>query len=90
MDRAISLNLKYYVPGHGPVGDVKVAYLQREYFDTLYKQVGIYYEEGLEDFEMKPKVLGALAKFKDWTGFDEQFGKHISLAKLEIEKSEFE
>ncbi len=90
LDKAISLKAKYYVPGHGPTGDVSLVHLQREYMTILYTQVQKYYEEGLEDFEMKPKVESALSKFKDWAGFDVELGKHISLAKLEIEKAEFE
>jgi len=90
LDRAISLNKKHYVPGHGPSGDVKIVKLQREYFNTLYTQVEKYYEDGLEDFEMKPKIEAALSKFKNWSGFEHELGKHISLAKLEVEKAEFE
>ncbi len=90
LDKAISLNLAHYVPGHGMTGDVKIVQLQREYFDTLYRQVSIYAEEGLEDFEIKPKILPLFSQFTDWDGFDEQFGKQISLAKLEFEKAEFE
>lgn len=90
LDRAISLNKQFYVPGHGPTGDVKIVKLQREYFNTLYTQVEKYYEEGLEDFEMKPKIEKALSQFKNWSGFEDTLGKHISLAKLEVEKSEFE
>jgi len=90
LDRAISLNKQFYVPGHGPSGDVKLVKLQREYFNTLYTQVEKYYEEGLEDFEMKPKIEAALSKFKNWLGFEHELGKHISLAKLEVEKAEFE
>ena len=90
LDRAISLQSKHYVPGHGPTGDVKLAEVQREYFDTLYSMVAEFYEEGLEDFEMKPKIEAALIKFKNWSGFEDQLGNHISLAKLEVEKAEFE
>ncbi len=90
LDLAISLNNKIYVPGHGPSGDVKLVKLQREYFNTLYTMVEKLYEEGLEDFEMKPQIEKALLKFKNWSGFKEELGKHISLAKLEVEKAEFE
>jgi len=90
LDRAISLKKKHYVPGHGPSGDVKLVQLQRDYFNTLYTLVEQYNEEGLEDFEMKPKIKVALRKYKDWAGFENQLGKHISLAKLEVEKAEFE
>ena len=90
LDKAISLNLKHYVPGHGMSGDVKIVGVQREYFDTIYSRVSMYADEGLEDFEMKPKIMPLMLKFKNWHGFDEQFGKHISLAKLEFERAEFE
>lgn len=90
MDRAISLKKKHYVPGHGPSGDVKLPQLQREYLNVLYSQVEKFYEEGLEDFEMKAKIEAKLSKFKGWAGFSEELGKHISLAKLEVEKAEFE
>lgn len=90
LDKAISINASYYVPGHGPTGDVKIMHLQREYFDTLYQQVENYTDEGLEDFEMKEKVVPELKKFSQWNGFEEEVGKHISLAKLEVEQAEFE
>jgi len=90
LDRAISLKKQFYVPGHGPSGGVKLPKLQREYFNTLYSLVEKYNEEGLEDFEMKPKIEAALSQFKDWSGFEDELGKHISLAKLEVEKAEFE
>lgn len=90
LDLAIGLNKKYYVPGHGDTGDVSIVKMQRKYYDTLYQQVSAYYEEGLEDFEMKPKVEAALVEFKDWSNFEAELGKHISLAKLEAERAEFE
>lgn len=90
LEKAEALNLNYYVPGHGPTGGVEIVQLQKEFFEILYGKVKIYYEQGLEDFEMKPKIKAALAKFKDWAGFDQELGKQISLAKLEIEAAEFE
>lgn len=90
LDLAMGLQLEYYVPGHGDTGDVNIVKLQREYYDTLYQKVNEYYDEGLEDFEMKLKIEAALSKFKDWSNFDKELGKHISLAKLEAEKAAFE
>ncbi len=89
-DIAIKLGLKHYVPGHGPTGDVSIIKMQRDYLAIIYKQVAHYYEEGLADFEMKPKIVKSLKAFKNWAGFDKQVGKHISLAMLEIERAEFE
>lgn len=90
VEKARSLNLKHYVPGHGSTGGVAIVDMQHEYLDTLYQQVSAHYDEGLQDFEMKPKVEQALVKFKDWSGFEDELGKHISLAILEVEKSMFE
>jgi len=90
LDMAVDLNLKHYVPGHGPAGGVEVVKQQREYFSTLYSQVETLNDDGLEDFEMKEKIEPILAKFKDWAGFKDELGKHISLAKLEVEQAEFE
>ncbi len=89
-DKAISMNLKHYVPGHGPTGDVSIVKAQRDYLNILYTEVKKYYDEGLSDFEMKPKILPSLSAYKDWPGFDHEVGKHISLAVLEAEKAEFE
>ncbi len=89
-DRAIELNLKHYVPGHGPTGDVSIIQAQKDYLVVLYEKVTELYEEGLSDFEMKPQVVEALAMFSDWSGFEHEVGKHISLAILEVEQAAFE
>ncbi len=47
------------------------------------------YEEGISDFDMKPRIAERLSRFKDWPGFEEELGKHISLAYLEVEASAF-
>ena len=80
---------RVYVPGHGPSGDVTVPEGFRKYLDILYTTVKKYYDEGLSDFEMKDRVADALGAYADWSGFDEQLGKHISLAYLQIEEAEF-
>ncbi len=89
-DYAIDLGLKHYVPGHGPSGDVNIVKAQKDYLDILYAETGKYYEDGLSDFEMKDQIVARLTDFHDWNGFDEQVGKHISLAILEIERAAFQ
>ncbi len=87
---ALAVNARHYVPGHGKSGDKRVVNPFCTYLDTLYKEVGRLYEEGLSDYEMKPLILPKLAAFKEWSGFDEQVGKHVSLAILELEQASFE
>jgi hypothetical protein len=38
---------------------------------------------------MRPIIAEQLARFKDWPGFEEELGKHVSLAYLEVEADAF-
>ena len=90
LTKILETDSSVYVPGHGPSGDrgaVPEAY--RRYLETLYASVKRYYDEGLSDFEMKAQVAEALKDYADWSGFDEELGKHISLTYLQIEEAEF-
>lgn len=87
--RILKTNSEFYVPGHGITGDSDVPKAFNRYLDTLYTAVKQYYNEGLSDFEMKDKVAAELGEFANWSGFDEQLGKHISIAYLQIEEAEF-
>jgi hypothetical protein len=79
-----------YVPGHGPSGDRTLPENFRRYLETLYNTVKKYYDEGMSDFEMKDRVAAALNEYSGWDGFDDQLGKHISIAYLQIEAAEFQ
>jgi len=80
---------KTYVPGHGPTGDAGVPKVFQRYLEILYTTVQKYYDEGLSDFEMKDKVAEALSEYSDWSGFDEQLGRHVSVAYLQVEEAAF-
>lgn len=86
---AVAIDAKHYVPGHGPVGGVEVAKSFLDYLQTLYGEVERLYEEGLQAFEMKDTVVEKLAAYKDWVNFDDEVGRHISLAVLEAEQNAF-
>lgn len=85
----LKAGLAVHVPGHGHSGDRRISENFRAYLQTLYRSVKRHYEAGLSDFEMKPKVAADLKDFADWSGFEEQLGRHISLAYLQIEAAEF-
>jgi glyoxylase-like metal-dependent hydrolase (beta-lactamase superfamily II) len=89
-DVAINIAAKNYVPGHGQSSDVKMVGQYKNYLATLYQQVAHYYEQGMADFEMKPKVIARLKTFQNWNGFDEEVGRHLNLAMLEVEAAMFE
>ncbi len=90
IDIALASPAKIFVPGHGRSGGREVVEPYRRYLAELYAGVKALYEEGLTDFEMKPKLLPRFAFWRDWSGFEDEFGKHISLALLEVEQAEFE
>ena len=87
---AISLKLKTYVPGHGPTGGPEVVQRYRDYLNLLYEETGRLYEEGLEDYEMKGQVITRLKAWQNWSGFEDEVGRHISLAIIEAEQAAFE
>lgn len=89
LDMAEKRNANLYVPGHGPSGGKELINHHRRFITILKKEVKKYYDEGLSDFEMKPKVIKALGEYKSWSGFDENIGRLINLAYLEVESESF-
>ncbi len=90
IDAAQQYPVRVVVPGHGPTGGKELLGNYRRYLDTVYTEAAKYRDEGLEPYEMKEKIAADVAAFGNWSGFDGEFGKHISLAVLEAEQAEFE
>ncbi len=86
---ALQLPVNIVVPGHGPTGGKEVLKAYHQYLSILYEGVKQLTEEGLEDFEMKQVFEQKLANFKDWPGFEDELGRHISLAVIEAESEDF-
>lgn len=84
--RALDLDAKRYVPGHGKTGDSSFVMEQKAYFDILMAEVRRMYDEGKSDFEMKPVLADKLKAYRNWAEFDANLGLQISLAILEIEQ----
>ncbi|MHB1245041.1 MAG: MBL fold metallo-hydrolase [Sulfuriferula sp.] len=84
-DRALAVKARHYVPGHGKTADAKMVKNYRDYMIALTAEVKRQYDAGRSDYEMKDGVAAKLVAYKNWSGFNEQLGKHISLAVLEIE-----
>lgn len=84
---ALNTDAEKFVPGHGPVGGREIVEAYKTYLATLYELASKYYEEDLADFEMKPKIVEALNTYANWVNFEDEVGRHISLAILEYEGS---
>ena len=86
-DKIAAVKAKYYVPGHGPTGDVSVVTNYRMYLATLFSTVKQQYDLGKSDFEMKAGIVAKLKPYQDWNRFDLEVGPQISQAVLEVEAS---
>jgi len=89
LNRAVASGATVFVPGHGPTAGPEAATEYRDYLQAVYDGVKGFFEDDLSDFEIKPKLLPGLARWKDWTDFDSLVGSHVSLAYLEVEAAEF-
>lgn len=84
-ERAEKIAAQVFVPGHGKTGGRQIVTAYKDYLATLFAAVRSGYDAGKADFEMKPEVVGKLARWQHWNGFGDNVGRHISLAVLEIE-----
>ena len=86
---ALAMNPRHVVVGHGRSGRMNLINEFAAIYQRLRSVVAKYYEQGLMDFEMKPKVVAELAQYKDWSGFDRQIGPYISQLVRELENESF-
>lgn len=89
IETARNLQPAIVVPGHGKTGGTELLDKYQTYLSILYKNVSKYFDEDLSDFEMKPLIHEQMADFHDWSGYEDELGKHISGAYLEIEAAAF-
>lgn len=86
---ALAKKPKYVVVGHGKSGQPELINEYSYLYKTLRELVRQYQEQGLQDYEMKPKIVKALDKYKDYSGFETQLGRYISQVMLELEAEAF-
>ena len=89
IEKAKSLQASIIVPGHGKTGGTELLDNYHTYLSTLYSNVSKYFDEDMSDFEMKPLIHPQLSHYHDWSGYEDELGKHISGAYLEIEAAAF-
>lgn len=87
LEHATQLGASLYVPGHGKTGP-QAATVQPflDYLQKLKAAVQVGYDDDKADYEIKEASGDDFAKFKQWAGFEGNFGKHISKMYLEIEE----
>lgn len=87
--KALAMKPGYVVVGHGQSGKIKLVKEFAEIYQKIRSEVGKYSEQGLMDYEMKPKVVIAFDKYKHWSGFDAQIGRYINQVYTELENESF-
>jgi glyoxylase-like metal-dependent hydrolase (beta-lactamase superfamily II) len=90
LDRMLEASPEVVIPGHGNTGDKQILEAYKQYLSVVYTTAKELMDEGMEPFEMKAVIAEKLPEFKDWSGFDDELGKHVSLAVLEAEQADFE
>lgn len=89
IETGLATGANVFVPGHGLSGDMKVVSRYRDFLLNLKGSVKKYYDQDMSDFQMKPKVIKDLAKYRRWAGFDENIGRLINSVYREVESESF-
>ena len=89
INAAMKLDIEKVVPGHGATGDGNMLITYKTGLESIYQSAKELSEEGLEPYEMKEKTLQSNTAFKGWMGFEDEIGRYLSIAVLEIEQDDF-
>lgn len=89
LDSMLKRDIKVHIPGHGKTGTSTETRHFKRYMTLLWDEVKKGYDEGVADFELKDQLIPVMHDYQNWVGFDEQFGKHISIAYLQVEEADF-
>ncbi|MCF6198203.1 MAG: MBL fold metallo-hydrolase [Hyphomicrobiaceae bacterium] len=90
LQHAVALKLDHYVPGHGQSGSADIAVQPfLTYLEKMRVSVTKGYRAEKPDYKIRNDIIGEFAAYKDWAGFDSNFGKHVNKIYLEIEELEF-
>ena len=81
-------DIDVYIPGHGRSGGREVPEASLHFLEKLYASVTRYFNEGLESYEMKEKVIDDVEKYKEWSNFNEM-GRVINFVAAEVERENF-
>jgi len=84
-ERALAVPAQVFAPGHGRTAGKEIVATYRDYLSILFETAKIEHDQGKQDYEMKDTIRAKLGRYVGWAGFDHNFGRHISVAVLEIE-----
>lgn len=79
---------RIFIPGHGRTGGHEVPETALQFLLRLNASVTRYFKQGLQDYEMKDRVIREMNEYRDWHNFSEM-GRVISFAYQEVERDNF-
>ena len=85
---ALDMPVDHYVPGRGRTGGKALPRRAAALLQALIDGVAGYYDAGLRDFEMVPKLRKDLARFRQWYDFG-ALGRVVSFIYLQVENEQF-
>ena len=92
MKEVRALGCDHHLLGHGPHDTVAICDDMQQFCEIIYDGALKYMDEGLSDFEMKPKIIAEPFMqnvASNWPGYESTIGSFIGLAAAEAEKSLF-
>lgn len=88
----LKLPIDTFIPMHGKHEDKALIEDGKQFMDILYQESARHYEDGLSDFEIKPKIMAdpfMKSVVSQWPGYESGIGKFIVIALQEYENSMF-
>jgi len=89
IEKALETEVEIVVPGHGPTGGKEILGIFKSYLQTIYEASEQAVEDDKEPYEVKAELLPSMDAYHKWSGFEGEFGRHISQAMLEAEDANF-
>ena len=89
IEKALEAEVEIVVPGHGPTGGKEILGIFKSYLQTIYEASEQAIEDDKEPYEVKAELLPSMDAYHKWSGFEGEFGRHISQAMLEAEDANF-
>jgi len=88
VESVLRMPVTHYIPGHGRSGGREVPEASLRFLRQLKDSVTRHYRQGLQDYEMKERVIAELAEYRHWHNFGE-LGRVIGFVFREVERDSF-
>lgn len=89
IDEVSKVDATVWVPGHGPTNGKSILKNFHNYLSNVYDTAKKAFDKDLDSSDVKPLLLKITSEYKNWSGYEDEIGKHGAQAYMEVEASEF-